>query len=314
MPEEADLNINGRFLDPRHKAKMGQAGYLVPLRLVAENMGAEVSWSPERGAIVLSKKGRSYDFNVASTMVVVDGQRQDLPELVRTYHGHAFAPVDFVAKALGAAVYYSQDTGTLFLLRQEPALAGRRIVLDPGHGGDDWGASVNQITEKELALDISGRAAVLLERAGMAVYLTRTGDQSIGRRERTMTARSLEANLLVTIHVNSSSIDTLEGVESYYYASWQSQRLAGEILSEVIAESKAVNRGVKEAAFDLLRHAQVPSAHLESGFLTNPGEYTRLIEPRYREKIAIGLFRGVRAYLETSSATKIIDNSTGDGL
>ncbi|MBO8125707.1 MAG: N-acetylmuramoyl-L-alanine amidase [Firmicutes bacterium] len=314
MVEEAELNINGRFLDSRHKAKKGNTGYLVPLRLVGENMGAEVIWRPERGVIVLKKRGSVYEFNAGSSRVVVNGRRQRLPELVRTYHGHAFAPAEFLAEALEAKVYFSQDTGTLALLRKEPALTGRRIVLDPAHGGTEYGAVVNDLLEKELVLDIVARTNYLLSAAGSSVYQTREIDENLDQRERGLIAKNLEANLLVTVHINSSVSEHLEGIEVYYYANWRSQRLAGEVLAEVVSETKAVNRGVKEASFFLLRHALCPAVHLECGFLTNPGEYAKLASPAYRERIAFGIFRGIRTYLETASPAKIVDKAATDRL
>lgn len=304
MPEEAELNINGRYLDSRYKAKKGQMGYLIPVRLVAENMGALVNWLPERGALVLTYKGTECEFNVGSTLVQVNGKRQNLTELVRAYNGHAFAPVDFVAQAIGASVYYSEDTATLFLVRQEPAFIGKKILLDPGHGGEDWGATNNDVKEKDLSLDIVNRVAQILNRAGLSLYFTRQDDTSINEKERAQIIRNLRADLLVSVHINSSVQSMLAGVEAYFYASWQGQRLAGELISEVVTETKAVNRGVKEGAFYLLRHSFSPAALISCGFLTNLGEFTKLNSSKYREKIAVGLYRGIRAYLETQFLSK----------
>ena len=299
MPEEAELNINGRYLDSKHKAKKGQMGYLIPVRLVAENMGAGVNWVPERGALVLTYKGAECEFNVGSTLVQVNGKRQNLTELVRAYHGHAFAPVNFIAHAIGASVYHSEDTATLFLVRQEPAFTGRRVLLDPGHGGEDWGATSNEVKEKDLSLDIVNRAAQVLSRAGLSLHFTRQNDVDLNEKERAQIARNLAADLLVSVHMNSAALPTLTGAEAYFYASWPGQRLAGEIISEVIAETKAVNRGVKEGAFYLLRHSSSPAALISCGFLTHAGEFAKLNSRKYREKIAVGLYRGIRAYLET---------------
>lgn len=295
MPEGADLIINGRFLDPKHKAVKGNTGYLVPLRLVAENLGAEVDWTPGRGSIVVSKKEKSYEFHVGSTLVLVNGERQNLPELVRSYHGHAFAPAAFIAKALGATLSFSEDTETLALIRQEPALEGQIVVLAAADGNPDCTVTIDGLSEKQLTYDIADRARRFLTAAGAAALVVEQPAEAEGQRP----------TLLLSVHINSSTDLTLEGIEAYYYSHWQSQRLAGIILAEIAAETRAVNRGVKEASFYLLRHAGCPTCRIECGFLTNAQDRAKLAQPEYREKIAVAIFRGIRSYFETHPGVSV---------
>jgi N-acetylmuramoyl-L-alanine amidase len=92
------------------------------------------------------------------------------------------------------------------------------LVIDPGHGGHDVGAvGPTGLQEKELALDIARRLAMLLqEELGVRVVLTRARDQFIGLRERTTLANRERADLFVSIHVNAAPVAAATGTETYF--------------------------------------------------------------------------------------------------
>jgi N-acetylmuramoyl-L-alanine amidase len=93
-----------------------------------------------------------------------------------------------------------------------------RVVLDPGHGGHDAGThGPSGLTEKELVLDVSQRLAALLEdRLGSEVVLTRTDDTYVSLEGRTRIANEAKADLFLSIHANSSPVKSVTGVETYY--------------------------------------------------------------------------------------------------
>jgi N-acetylmuramoyl-L-alanine amidase len=91
-----------------------------------------------------------------------------------------------------------------------------KIVLDPGHGGDDPGAQGFAI-EKEVTLDLAHRLARLLRgRLGAEVVLTREDDRTLALKERTALANAEGADLFVSIHANASETRRLRGIETYY--------------------------------------------------------------------------------------------------
>ncbi len=92
----------------------------------------------------------------------------------------------------------------------------RRIVLDPGHGGSDFGTVDHEMVEKELTLDIAGRLAKLLSKDGFEVDLTRKDDSKLSLRERAEIANELHSDLFVSIHVNWMSQRHVRGVETYF--------------------------------------------------------------------------------------------------
>jgi N-acetylmuramoyl-L-alanine amidase len=98
----------------------------------------------------------------------------------------------------------------------ERKAARPKIVIDPGHGGDDPGAEGYAI-EKQVTLDIAHKLSALLRvRLGAEVVLTRSGDQTLSLKERTARANREGADLFVSIHANANDTGTLRGIETYY--------------------------------------------------------------------------------------------------
>lgn len=92
-----------------------------------------------------------------------------------------------------------------------------RVVLDPGHGGGDPGASaVSGLTEKEITLDVARRLQRLLAEDGIEVSLTRDADHRMTLLDRTRVANERRADLFVSIHVNSAPMPGVRGVETYF--------------------------------------------------------------------------------------------------
>jgi N-acetylmuramoyl-L-alanine amidase len=91
------------------------------------------------------------------------------------------------------------------------------IVIDPGHGGDDTGAtSGSGLMEKDVVLAIAGRLARILTGYGHTVRLTRDGDESRALSDRTAVANRVDARVFVSLHANASTVTAVRGAETYY--------------------------------------------------------------------------------------------------
>lgn len=125
------------------------------------------------------------------------------------------------------------------------------VVLDPGHGGSDGGASANGLVEKNLTLKIAQYCKEELEKyAGVTVYMTRSMDVAVDLEERVQKAKNWGADVFVSIHMNSASA-AAQGAEVWYpNSSYNSeihnngQKLASEIEKELVSLGLA-DRGVK---------------------------------------------------------------------
>jgi N-acetylmuramoyl-L-alanine amidase len=92
-----------------------------------------------------------------------------------------------------------------------------RVMLDPGHGGNDHGTSVRGLIEKHIALDVAKRLGKLLEEnLGTEVIYTRTDDRYIALEKRPQMANEVKADLFLSIHVNSSPLRGVGGAETFY--------------------------------------------------------------------------------------------------
>ncbi len=92
------------------------------------------------------------------------------------------------------------------------------IVIDPGHGGEDWGAKgPGGLKEKDLTLNIAKKVKGILSRTTKAkIYLTRSTDKFIPLEDRTKIANDLKADLFVSIHANASKRRAANGIETYF--------------------------------------------------------------------------------------------------
>ena len=144
--------------------------------------------------------------------------------------------VNVLATESGARVVLDLDGGTVYrrvfelrepfrividLARRPPNESGRhravqRVVLDPGHGGYDSGATgPSGLKEKDVTLDVAKRTSPILVRAGLEVVLTREDDRFVSLEERTARANQVGADLFVSIHCNAAENHGRRGVETY---------------------------------------------------------------------------------------------------
>jgi N-acetylmuramoyl-L-alanine amidase len=172
-------------------------------------------------------------------------------------------------------------------------------VIDPGHGGRDPGAiGIGGLQEKDVVLPISLEVARLLEQQGVRVILTRADDRFISLAGRAELANRSRATLFVSIHANAISMSRPEvnGVETFYFVS--GRELAESIQSSILESFDMNNRGVKTARFYVLRNTSMPSALVETGFVTGREDAPRLADPIFREQMAYAIARGILRYIQ----------------
>lgn len=205
-----------------------------------------------------------------------------------------------------------------------------RILIDPGHGGKDPGATgPTGLMEKDVALDVSVRLAGWLRAEGLVVTMTRTGDEAIALNRRAAMAAENDADLLVSVHINSLPNIAQPLVETYYFRprrhhrryqqhytpeQWkaknqtadESERLAAHVQEAVLQQvrsnnPKVVDNGVRTRGFRVLRSVSIPAVLAELTVLTVPEEEARLRSDSYRDQLAIALGTGVMGYISARS-------------
>ena len=102
-------------------------------------------------------------------------------------------------------------------ISEQLGLGVQRVVLDPGHGGTDPGAiGRTGVAEKWLTLQLSLTLAERLRAAGYDVLLTRQDDSTLTLQKRTEFANGVDADVFISIHINSARNRKLRGFETYY--------------------------------------------------------------------------------------------------
>ncbi len=177
-----------------------------------------------------------------------------------------------------------------------------RVIIDPGHGGDDPGTiGIGGVQEKDIILPISLDVAEILRKQDIEVILTRDTDNYISLEGRTDMANDVNADLFVSIHANAINLSRpdVNGLETYYYQS--GRRLAEIIHWSILNGVEIDNRDIRRARFYVLRHSTMPAVLVEVGFLTGAVDSSRLKDPNYRRLMAEAIARGIVEYIKQNN-------------
>ena len=217
-----------------------------------------------------------------------------------------------IAYSKGSYVDAVQDGDWLRLNCYETGntLAGRTIVLDPGHGGVDVGGqgiTMKHVTDADIGYTVAVKLQKLLEADGATVVFTR-GDLARNERvfmtERIEMSNNLEPDIYISIHGNSTEGQTTAtGAETYTYnGKIYTQKALADNLAEKICAGLATATGeksvTKSANFYVLRMNNHPSVLVECAYLSNPHDEALLATDSYRQKLAEGIYAGVVQYFQ----------------
>lgn len=173
-----------------------------------------------------------------------------------------------------------------------------KVVIDPGHGGTDYGAIREGINEKDITLDISQRVEALLRSKGIKAVLTRKDDTYVSLEDRVAFSEEESPEIFVSIHVNSAVSETPNGIETHWYHEY-SKPLSEVIHKHFIKEIPAANdRGLFKSKFYVINHTTCPAVLCEIGFLSNPEERNDMITEARKQKTAKAIADGIIEYLK----------------
>lgn len=175
--------------------------------------------------------------------------------------------------------------------------AKKVVVIDPGHGGSDVGATRNGIYEKTITLDVSKKVADMLRNKGYEVVMTRATDKTVSLQERVEISENSNPDLFVSIHVNSSNSETPSGLETHYYKD-NSLELAKNVHASMLNNINSPNRGLFKSKFYVINHTTAPAILVEIGFLSNPSERDQLISEHRKQATAKAIVEGIYEYFK----------------
>jgi N-acetylmuramoyl-L-alanine amidase len=190
------------------------------------------------------------------------------------------------------------------------------VVIDPGHGGSDDGASSHNLKEKIITLDLAHRVVPKLNALGFTAILTRETDEFVSLPERVAIANAVPGAIFISLHCNFSDNANARGIEIYRCEAKSEgtnirvtmtagtsegigdveNRLAQALGDSIMGRLHSESRGLKIANFYVVRNVAFPAVLVECGFLTNAEDAKQLAEENYREKLAQALAAGIAAY------------------
>lgn len=200
--------------------------------------------------------------------------------------------------------YNNEETVTV---NSEQTLQGKIVVLDPGHGGLDNGASVGSTNEDELNLKICEALKLELETRGAKVYLTRSDDHDMTNRDYLyskqddmyLRVRQIDAykpNYLLSIHLNASPSSSAWGSQVFYYNRSELGKELAQDIHTTMKEVTGTRKKISGSNFMVLRATKTLGVLIECGFISNANERGQLKNSKYHEKLAKAIVDGLVVY------------------
>jgi N-acetylmuramoyl-L-alanine amidase len=191
-------------------------------------------------------------------------------------------------------------------------MGSRIVVIDAGHGGVDPGAvSKNNVLEKDITLAVSKILKNFVQQGGGKAIMVREDDRDLGtsigllKRKREDLAQRLQlaldsqADLYLSIHVNSYPNEKLTGPQVFYYSDSPESKILAQSIQKSLNEmvkGKRVAKGNKDLF--ILKKARQASVTIELGFLSNQIEERQLQDPQYQQKLAWSIYQGLCEYFD----------------
>lgn len=180
---------------------------------------------------------------------------------------------------------------------KEAPLVGKAIYLDAGHGGKDPGAYYKDIYEEDINLSIVLKLRDKLEDLGAIVYLTREDDYDLSNPNASLRKRSdlanranminsSDADMYLSIHLNSSSNTSWRGAQVFYDDINDNNRKLANIFQKNFNKYLNSNRNIQEiSTLYMYKRITKPGLLLELGFISNPNDRYLLNQDDYQNKI-----------------------------
>ena len=223
-------------------------------------------------------------------------KKDDIIQIAQSVDGKA---IRFILTSQKEIKNSDNDTQTDVTAKPKKPPIKNKVVLDPGHGGTDYGAIREGINEKDITMDLTQRVASILKSKGYKYALTRKEDIYLGLQERCDITEEENPEIFVSIHVNSAVATEPYGLETHYYHE-QSKELAEIIQKHLVKEIDSKDRGILKSKFYVINHTDVPAVLVETGFLSNPSERAELITEKRKQATAKAIAEGIIEYLKNN--------------
>ena len=201
----------------------------------------------------------------------------------------------------GYSLYYAGNKLTIKVKRQpiKLSLENLNIAIDAGHGGENIGASggTSRVFEKNYTLLIAKQLQQALQRRKVHVIMTREKDTTLSMIERIQMLKDSVPDLLISIHLNSASSDSIKGVSTYYrYIGFRPLSMA--ILKHMLGAGLNEWGNVGNFNFGLSGPTDYPNCLVEVAFLSNREDEKLILDPKFHKLVARKIIEGIEEFLK----------------
>lgn len=175
--------------------------------------------------------------------------------------------------------------------------AKKVIVIDAGHGGDDYGATLNGLQEKTIVETIAKKIKAQNKSDNLEIFLLRDGDHSMELSQRVSIINNLKPSLVISLHINASENLNTNGVQAYVSSKskfYNESKTKAEILVDKVAGDYFSKGEIKEASFYILKNSNCPAMTLEVGYLSNVNDRTYITSEKGQNEIAEKILEAVK--------------------
>lgn len=175
-------------------------------------------------------------------------------------------------------------------------LKGKTIVLDPGHGGSDQGASSStpsKSLEKNYTLKTAKELKKLLNKEGAHVKMTRSNDKYVS-----LDDRNIKGDAFISIHNDALDSSNANGVTVYWFKDKQ-ESLAQTSNSAIQKKALLTNRGSRQQNYQVLRQTDIPAVLLELGYISNPTDESMINDQLHRQVVEQAIVDGLKQYFSS---------------
>jgi N-acetylmuramoyl-L-alanine amidase len=205
-----------------------------------------------------------------------------------------------------------EGTSLIFSLRHSPQLGiqknipleGIKILLDPGHGGEESGSKgPTGYPEKDINLVISQLLAQELKQLGATIYFTREKDLDVSLEDRVKMIDKIQPDVAFSLHYNALPDDgdalNTQGISTFWYYP-QAHNLAVFLHNYLVRKLNRPSSGVFWNNLALTRPHTAPSVLLELGFMINPWEFEWITNSTEQTKLAKAIADGITEWFLTT--------------
>lgn len=185
-----------------------------------------------------------------------------------------------------------------------PALPGKRVVIDPGHGGNDPGIQIacgeQRFSEALLCHDLALRLEGRFIAVGVQAHLTRGTDTNPSPIERAQFANEIGADVLISLHADRHDTPVANGVACYHFGtgsgttSTAGEQLASLVQREIVARTGIQDCRIHAKTWEILRLTRMPAVRVEIGYLSSRADRERIANPEFRDTVADAILAAVQ--------------------